>query len=241
MKLSFSIENWFAISSGLLNQAQWLAWSNKQNHDWHLPLPKLTKLPLLQARRMSIPSRLAVEVGLELIKETQVDFAIFISRHGELERTYKILDTLNHNQDISPTDFALSVHNTAAGLLTIIAKQAIPISSISAGQDGFHQGLIEAISLIKQGFKRILLIDFDGAIPDCYHSQITVTVPAYATGFIISQGNTCEAEALVNLANEVVPYQAAYPQSLAFLHGYLNKQPSFYLQGNKQHWLWTIN
>ena len=73
MKISFSIEKWFALSSGLSNQEEWITWAKSPNHDWNLPLPKLKKLPILQARRMSIPSRLAVEVGLELTENANIE------------------------------------------------------------------------------------------------------------------------------------------------------------------------
>lgn len=242
MKISFSIEKWFALSSGLSDPEAWITWSKNKNHDWNLPIAKSAKLSALQARRMSVPSRLAIDVGLHLIKDTNttVDFAIFVSRHGELERTHKILETLNLNQDISPTDFALSVHNTASGLLTIIANQTIPISSISASEDGFHQGLIEAFTLIKQNYSRILLIDFDGAIPNIYHSQINSTA-TYATGFILTAGDNCTCESIEKNIAENDIYQPHYPQALAFLHGYLSQQPSFKLSANRHNWLWTVN
>lgn len=238
MKFSFAIEKWFGLSSGLTTHFDWQVWANDINHDWSLPIAKPTKIPMMQARRMSIPSRLAVEVGLHLLDEQSIDFAIFVSRHGELERTYKILTTLNQNTDISPTDFALSVHNTAAGLFTIIAKNPIPLTSIAAGQDSFQQALIEAQSLFNQGFKRILLIDFDGAIPDIYQPEVNALIPAYACGFILTAGQELMVSAI---ENEVTLYQAHYPQSLAFLHAYLNKQHVFNLQGNLQNWQWVIN
>ncbi|WP_392558863.1 beta-ketoacyl synthase chain length factor [Orbus mooreae] len=238
MKLSFSLEKWYALSAGLANQNDWLTWSHNENHDWMLPLPKSQRIPMMQARRMSEPSRLAVDVGLELINETKIDFAIFISRHGELERTYKILTTLNNHVDVSPTDFALSVHNTASGLLTIIAKQAIPISSISANRDGFQQGLIEAQALLKQGYNRILLIDFDGSLPNIYQTQVNSSVSAYAMGIILTPGNTISIEATKKYSPQ---YQTQYPQSLAFLHGFLSKKQTFMLQGYFHDWQWTIN
>lgn len=239
MKLSFCIEKWHALSSGLSNQSDWITWADKPHHDWKLSLPKQTRLPMIQARRMSIPSRLAVEVGLELIDETTIDYAIFVSRHGELERTHKILTTLNNNNEISPTDFALSVHNTASGLLTIIAKKSIPITSISAGQDGFHQGLIEAQSLLSQKDKKVLLIDFDGPIPEMYHPQITPLVPAYAVGFILSNGNMVSAESSHDTKSEF--YQEKHPQALSFLRGLLSDQEAFTLKGERYNWQWVVN
>ncbi|WP_294613034.1 beta-ketoacyl synthase chain length factor [uncultured Gilliamella sp.] len=238
MNFSFSIENWYALSSGLSNKTDWHLWSKQSNHNWNLPLPKPIKIPMMQARRMSEPSRLAVEVGLELIENEHIDLAIFTSRHGELERTYRILSTLNQNTEISPTDFALSVHNTAAGLLTIIAKQTIPITSLSANVDGFQQGLLEALPILHQTNKKVLLIDFDGKIPDIYQTLIKPTIPAYAIGYILTKGNQFNCQ---NIEKTSTVYQTDYPQSLAFLHAYLNKQQQFTLQGSLQNWQWILN
>lgn len=238
MNFSFSVENWFALSSGLSNKSEWELWATYFDHDWRLPLPKPIKIPMMQARRMSAPSRLAVEVGLELLQDNKVDFAIFISRHGELERTYKILSTINQDNDISPTDFALSVHNTASGLLTIIANQAIPITSLSAHIDGFHQGLIEALPMLQFENKKGLLIDFDGIVPDIYQTQVKQLVPVYAVGYILTPGNQIYCQSVEKSATI---YQENYPQSLAFLHAYLNQQKQFTLQGNVQDWQWTLN
>ena len=238
MKFSFSIENWFALSAGLSSKSDWELWSKQESHNWDLPLPKLNKLPMMQARRMSIPSRLAVEVGLELIENNELDLAIFSSRHGELERTYKILTSLNQANDISPTDFALSVHNTASGLFTINAKQSIPITSLSANNDGFQQSLIEALPILQQKDKKVLLIDFDGIVPKPYLTHIDQLVPYYAVGYILTNGNqfTCQS---VDKMSEQNPIN--YPQSLIFLQAYLKKKQNFIIQGLSQDWQWTIN
>lgn len=238
MNFSFSIDSWFALSSGLSNRIDWSLWSKHSNHDWSLPLPKSKKIPMMQARRMSEPSRLAVEVGLELIENEDINLAIFTSRHGELERTCRILSMLNQNTAISPTDFALSVHNTAAGSLTIIAKRTIPITSLSANIDSFHQGLLEALPLIYAQDKKVLLIDFDGKIPDIYQTLIKPTIPAYAVGYILSQGNQFSCQ---NIEKTSTFYLAEHPQSLAFLHAYLNKKQKFTIKGNTQDWQWTQN
>lgn len=237
MNFSFSIENWYALSSGLSNKTDWQLWSKQPNHNWDLPLPKSKKIPMMQARRMSEPSRLAVEVGLELIENENIDLAIFTSRHGELERTYRILSTLNQNTEISPTDFALSVHNTASGLLTIIARRTIPITSLSASVDSFQQGLLEALTILNKENKRVLLLDFDGKIPDIYQTKIKQVIPAYAIGYILTKGDQISCQ---SIDKKFMTYQTDLPQSLAFLYAYLNKQPQFTLQGSFQDWQWKI-
>jgi hypothetical protein len=238
MNFSFSIENWFALSAGLSNKDDWLLWSQKNQHDWSLPIPKSNRLPMMQARRMSSSSRLAVEVGLELVNDGSFDLAIFTSRHGELEKTYKILSALSQNRDISPTDFALSVHNTTAGLLTIIANQTIPITSLSAHSDSFQQGLIEALPVLNQGKKKVLLIDFDGIIPEPYQTDIKQLLPIYAVGYVLTTGSEINCQS-IEKTSEV--YHSEYPQSIAFLHAYLNKHKQFIVQGNAQDWQWTLN
>lgn len=200
---------------------------------------------MMIARRMSTPSRLAVEVGLSLL-EAQPDCAIFISRHGEIERSYKILDNINRNIDISPTDFAMSVHNAAAGLLTITAQKTLPLTSIAAGQDGFSQGMIEAQIMFHGGAKRILLIDFDGLLPDIYHSQISTHHLAYATGFILTPGTdfVCHSvpyDSQINPSSEIDTdtRKTLLPQGLAFLKEFLNQSSDFTLTGIRKNWHWT--
>ncbi len=75
---------------------------------------------------------------------------VFTSRHGELERNFRILQALATGQDLSPTDFAMSVHNSAVGNLTIAAQQPIVSSSLSAGLDTFQQGLCEVICFCRR-------------------------------------------------------------------------------------------
>lgn len=249
MHYSIDIINWFALAPGLNTQSDWQHWANQQNMTIQGELTKSQKIPMMSARRMSVPSRLAVETGLTLA-EQQPDAAIFISRHGELERTYKIITHLTQNTDISPTDFAMSVHNTAAGLFTITAKNTLPITSLAAGCDGFQQGLIEAQAMLSAGAKTVLLIDFDGLVPDAYHAtqDSAHQVTCYAVGFLIKQGKQlqCQSTESVeqtmqqNLTQQNMTQHTAtdLPQSLFFLKHWLNKTPAFAIKGFQHYWQW---
>ena len=165
MRFSFSIENWFALSAGLSSKSDWELWSKQESHNWDLPLPKLNKLPMMQARRMSI-------------------------------------------------------------------------TSLSANNDGFQQSLIEALPILRQKDKKVLLIDFDGIVPKPYLTHINQLVPYYAVGYILTNGNqfTCQSADKISEQNPI-----NYPQSLVFLRAYLNKKQNFFIQGLSQDWQWTIN
>ena len=239
MTYSFSIMDWYALAPGLSGAQQWVKWSSEQSLDLSGELLKSQRIPMMTARRMSIPSRLAVDVGLTLL-EQQPDAAVFISRHGELERTYKIIESLCRQQDISPTDFAMSVHNTAAGLLTISGKAPLPITSLAAGVDGFQQGLLEVQAMLGAGAQKVLLVDFDGAVPPAYHSQMEHQIPPYAVGLLITAGNELHCQSLTRPSGNMADSkQSALPQSLLFIRYWLNKQPRFTLQGMRSDWQWS--
>lgn len=123
MKFALNITNWQALAPGLSDVQQWQAWSRQP---WAIdpaaPLAKLSELPMMTARRLSSGSKLAVECGLTMLRRHQPDAVLYTSRHGELERNYRIVHALATEQALSPTDFALSVHNSSVGNLTIVVN-----------------------------------------------------------------------------------------------------------------------
>lgn len=231
MQYSMNIQNWHAIAPGLNTKPQWQEWANGTLDEWTGEIAKYQKIPMMTARRMSVPSRLAVETGLTLL-DAKPDAAIFISRHGELERTYKIVRNLAENQDLSPTDFAMSVHNTAAGLLTIVAKQMLPITSLAAGRDGFQQGLMEAQAMLVSGATRILLVDFDGIVPAAYHASFKEPAWPYAVGLLVSAGDQLHCQNIVNQPPAILQPSEQLPQVLQFLRAWLSGRTEFVINGS---------
>ncbi|VTP60563.1 Uncharacterised protein [Serratia rubidaea] len=140
-----------------------------------------------------------------------MDLAIFTSRHGELERTHKILQHLHQKQPLSPTDFAMSVHNTAAGWLTIIAKNTLPTTSLAAGEDSFQQGMIEAQGVLASGAAtRVLLVDFDGALPEVYQPFVALTAGPMRWRCCWRRGSHGNARRLPGVRPRN-PYRKVYP------------------------------
>ncbi len=182
MKFALNILDWQARAPGLSETLQWQEWSRQpQAIDPTAPLAKLSELPMMTARRLSSGSKLAVECGLAMLRRHQPDAVLYTSRHGELERNYRIVHALATEQALSPTDFALSVHNSSVGNLTIAAKQPSVSSSLSAGRDSFQQGLCEVLSLLQAGYQRVLMVDFDGFLPEFYHPQLPSEMPTGRT------------------------------------------------------------
>ena len=239
MKLAYSLVDWYAIAPGLSSDEDWQRWAQAAPmFDGHQTLAKPQKLPMMTARRLSSGSRAAVECGLTLLSRQSVNAVVFTSRHGELERNLRILNTLALQQALSPTDFAMSVHNSAVGSLTIAARQPLVSSSIAAGVDSFQQGLIEVAGLFQAGYAQVLLVDFDGQVPDYYRPwlpEIDRFNAPYAVALVLRRGEQWRCTAAAEQ-----PAAAALPQSLQFLHGVLRSAQQFAIAGERHQWQWEL-
>lgn len=237
MKLALNIIDWQARAPGLSEASQWQSWSQQVPFiDPAEPQAKLTELPMMIARRLNSGSKLAVECGLAMLRRHDIGAVLYTSRHGELERNYRILQALATDQAISPTDFTMSVHNSAVGNLTISAKQPVVSSSLSAGMDTFQQGLCEVMCLLQAGYQRVLMVDFDGLLPEFYRPGLPADMPTwpYAVALVIEAGHDLSCESLHGSDG----VEAALPQSLQFLHHYLGDSPAFRIAGEKITWCW---
>jgi hypothetical protein len=115
---------------------------------------------------MSALSKMAVQVALEAAGDHRPDFLVFCSQHGELSRTHELLGSIVGGSELSPTAFSQSVHNTSAGLYTIITQSDVPATSVAAGAGTFAYGWLEAESFLALNpGKTVLLVSYDEALP----------------------------------------------------------------------------
>ncbi|MDP2591184.1 beta-ketoacyl synthase chain length factor [Vibrio splendidus] len=235
--MSFNIEKWSANSAGLNSVAEWQTWST--NLDWSQDgSTEFKAIPPMMRRRMSLQSKLAVQTALTLLKDTSVDFLVFASRHGELHRTAALIQSILEGDDASPMAFSQSVHNTAAGLTTIAAKAPIPLTSIAAGQDTFHNALIEAYLYLHQyPSHRVLVIDFDQPLPELYQEYETQYYADYALGLVLTTGGEYSITRTVE-ANQA---SSGLPQGLQTLQHILLGTNKWTVAGKHQTWSWINN
>lgn len=191
MQFSFNIEAVAGRLPALGTTKNFLSWARGDvTLDKGAKPDRAQFLPMMTARRMCAGSRMAADTGLELLKAGPVEAAVYASRHGELERNYSILSAIAHDSDVSPTDFAMSVHNAASGSFTIAGKCRIPVSSVSAGLGTFPQALCEAYAMLCC-YEHVLLVDFDSYIPDFFRLGMDQEISSfpYAAGFVLSRGS----------------------------------------------------
>ena len=102
----------------------------------------------------------------------------------------------------------MSVHNTAAGLCSIQGKAAIPMTSLAAGENGLMAGLTEAVCALQAGARRVLLVAFEGPVPEFHRPWL--------------------AE----------PHARPLPQSLACWRALLRHESTLTLCDGRQEWAW---
>ncbi len=129
---------------------------------------EISDIPAMKRRRMSFLTKMAFHSALKSASSSEKDLnLVFASQHGELQRTVKILKSLAQSGEVSPTDFSMSVHNTAVGLYSILTKNHAPATSVAAGDDSFGFGLMESVNLLyRYPQKSTLFVYFDDSLPE---------------------------------------------------------------------------
>ncbi|MGI2259701.1 beta-ketoacyl synthase chain length factor [Shewanella sp. GXUN23E] len=226
-KIQFCIKNWHALAPGKANQQDWL-----QEPTDAIPPPS-DLIPPMMRRRMSSLSKMAVQTALSLTRGLRPDFVVFSSRHSELPRTVLLVEAILKGEDASPMAFSQSVHNTASGLYTIAAGHAVPVTSVSAGEDSLHAGLIEAAAYLAcHPQHTVLLVDFDEPMPAPYDRFENQPHQGYALGMVLSAGDDIQITRLA--ATTLDPR----PQALTVIHGLSQQLSDWTVNGRRHSWRW---
>ncbi|MCW8832494.1 MAG: beta-ketoacyl synthase chain length factor [Colwellia sp.] len=192
-----SINVWL---QGLNDEATLISWANN-----HLPLPEVFALPKPQyypkgqLRRLSPFSKVALhclDMPQALTKNLPL---VFASQHGDLAKTVKLIKDAALGEDLSPTQFALSVHNATTGLFSIATDNTAPTTTISAGKNTFIEGLVEAAMQCQHNDSSILYAYCDFDVPEEYH-QFEARKPARCIAMVLSFKKESESLASINLA-----------------------------------------
>lgn len=150
--------------------------------------PDVSFLPAMQRRRLSPLARMAFAVAWPLAESHGPMPLVFASRHGETPRNYELLCELARGEELSPTQFSLSVHNAIIGLWSIMRGDSSEMTAIAAESDGLEHALLEACTLLDEGCPQVLLMITEGAQPQAYRPWIDDAPFPFALALVISRG-----------------------------------------------------
>lgn len=137
MQLAFSLVDWFALSKERTCRNDWLTFARNEatSRDDSPAMPK--RLPMMLSRRMSPASAMPLNARLSFWRTTQLTP---LSVRAVMRKQQSLV-ALANGQEPFPTDFTMSVHNAASGLLTIFQKLRVPVTSVAAEANTFEAAL----------------------------------------------------------------------------------------------------
>lgn len=180
MGVRFAIEGWSACASGLHAPSDWRAWACAP---WLPEGPleaKLAGMPPMQRRRLNPLGRAAAQVAWDCHTPGRGVPVVFASGYGDAQRCLHLLKDGAAGEPMSPTDFALSVHNAIGAMYSITRADGAAYTSVAAGPASCANGLIEAAGLLADGAPEVLLVCYDAPPPDEYAGFAREASCAYA-------------------------------------------------------------
>jgi len=161
-----------AWAPGLDSPAAWQQWAEAADYIASDDKPEARQVPAMTRRRLTRWGRQALEVAMAADTDLDPDTpVIFSSRHGDTERTCKLLEAMVDGEPLSPNAFSLSVHNSALGIYTILANRHAPSLALAGGRETFAEAWVEAYSWLATGTQQVLLVHTDEPLSDFYRAD----------------------------------------------------------------------
>lgn len=166
-------------------------------------VPPADKLPPAERRRVGVPVKLAMAVGLEAAQQASADVAmlatVFSSTEADCDNTHAILEALaSRERAMSPTRFHNSVHNAPAGYWSIATGSMCPSTSLNTYDATFAAGLLEAATQAQCSARPCLLLAFDTAFPEPVR-RLRPIPDAMGVAMVLSPQQTAASRARIAL------------------------------------------
>jgi hypothetical protein len=193
--IEFTVAEWAAWAPGLHQREDWQAWAQQPSLPRGDQTPALTEVPAMQRRRIERLGRMAVQVAFWCAPAAEAADAdagsiplVFASRHGDVHRSFELLDNLARNEPMSPTQFGLSVHNAIAALYSIVRGERGNYIALAAGRSTAEAAMIEAAGLLADGAPEVLVVVYDAQPPQVYAGFLDEPDPFYAWSWRLRAG-----------------------------------------------------
>jgi Beta-ketoacyl synthase, N-terminal domain len=151
-------------------------------------------LPAAERRRTGRVVKLAIAVALEATSRSGTNPAelasVFSSSGGDGQNCHDLCQALSQEtREISPTKFANSVHNAAAGYWSIATGAKRESNVLCAFDASFCAGLLEALTQVAVDGDSVLLVAYDTEYPEPIHAKRPVP-DAFGTAMVLTPRRT---------------------------------------------------
>ena len=195
-------------------------------------IPPMLRRRLGRLAKMSLHVAHTCAEGLDRVR------LVYCSQHGDLHRTMTLLNDLATDEPLSPTAFSLSVHNSAAGIFSIVRGDTSPTTAIAAGNETFGFGLMEAAGQYwADPTTPVLLVYVDEPIPDEYRNFAEPCESAHAVALLLASEVAHMISCEVGTVDNNAPPSSHGQQSAAFLQCLTEITPTSWA-GKEREWTW---
>lgn len=241
----FRILDWHAYAPGLESRQAWQAWARSPSLPAGEAAPALAEMPAMQRRRVEKLGRMALQVAYWTQPAIEPDCPlVFASRHGDLSRTYSMLQELARERPLSPTHFGLSTHNAIAAQYGIARALPANYLAVSAGACTGEAAIVEALGLLADGAREVLVVNYDGLVPGDYSQFCDEPDCDYAWAWRIGldMGDAAVDAPRFSLetrgAQTSSQAQPVLPHGLDLLRFMLSQEVQLVFQAAEQTWSW---
>jgi hypothetical protein len=236
------LRNWSAWSPGREDTAAWRQWASDPEPLARDGCPEARFLPAMLRRRCSPLSRIVLTTAFECCDEGERSDVrtVFASRHGNINESIDLVESIARKLPISPTRFSHTVHNAQAGLFSIAAGNRKTSSSIAALEDTFACGYIEALThLQREPESAVLLVVADVPLAPTFAKLIEEPAASYGVSLLLAADGTGPTISFgAAAAPDTSPRTPAWPDAAEFLRWLLLGESELVLGTGPQRWRW---
>ncbi len=234
--------------------AQWAAWApeHEDHGAWErwaqapagLPYegtPAAKFLPAMLRRRCSPLARMMLTAAFDCCEESERASVatVFASRHGNINESVGMFERLARREPLSPTKFSHTVHNAQAGLYSIAAGNREASSSLSASEDSFACGYLEALTFLERRPDRpVLLVVADAPLCDTFAPLVDEPPAAYAVALLLRRAPEGEGLTLSLEAGSAPRAARDWPDAIEFLRWHLSGEAALAFDAPERRWVW---
>jgi hypothetical protein len=181
-----------------------------------LPMP--TMLAAAERRRTGRVVKLALGIASEASGHAGMDpstlASVFSSSGGDGHNCHELCQALSTaGREISPTRFANSVHNAAAGYWSIGTGAMVESTVLCAFDASFTAGLLEALTQVAVDAAPVLLVAYDSEYPEPLHAKRPIP-DAFGVALVLTPDRRATSLARVDAALTELSYDRLAEASL---------------------------
>jgi len=201
-----------AWAPGVENAGEWNEWAQgRREIASGTKGPEIAFTDSLFRRRLSVISKMTVQVVHDLMPVAENAKMLFVSFRGELARQYQINKMLIEEKSLMPAAFSLSVFNAPPALASIALGLKGGYSALYPGNNSFAAGLAAAeAALLKEAAlfsdtEELIFVYADEEAPPEYRCFFNECPPALAFAVLLTQKPQSSSIPLSSLKGEGDP------------------------------------